>query len=72
MLNLVTRLLEQRRKLESVNQERVAQRFFHEVAIAPFGDCASFHVAHPKDGENAVVFARKNVCAQDIERNNRK
>ena len=72
MLNLVTCLLEQRRKLESINQQRVAQRLFHELAIAPFGHCASFHIAHSKNGENGVVFAGKNVCAQDIERNNGK
>ena len=72
MLDLFARLLEQRRKFKYLHRERVPQRVFHQSAVRCFGHGASFGIANAKNGENGVVFARKNVCTQNIERNNRK
>src|SRR5437879_6153937 len=72
MLDLMARLLEQRRKLKGLNFERVTQRVFHLSAVLCLGHGLSFRIASTKNGQNGVVFARENVSAQDIEWNNRK
>ena len=63
MLNLLPRLLEQRRKLKSFHFERVTQRVFNQGAIAHLGHGAPFHIAHPKNSEKGLVVARENVSA---------
>src|SRR5438132_2335684 len=72
MLDLMARLLEQRRKLKDLNFECVTQRVFHLSAVLSLGHGLSFRIANTKNGQNCVVFARENVGAQNIEWNNRK
>src|SRR5437016_7129525 len=72
MLDFATRLFQQWRKLKRLNFERLSQRVFHQGAVQCLRYRTPFHIAYAKNGENRVVFARKNVCAQNIQRNNRK
>ena len=71
IMNFFPRFFQQRRKFKMLNFECAAQRLFNQFAIFRFGDSVPFHVADAENAEHGVIFARKNIRAQNVERDNR-
>ena len=70
-LQIAPGLFEQRTKLECFDFESIAERVFHPIAIALFGNRSFLQIANAKNSQHGLVSSRKNVRAQNIERNNR-
>src|SRR6266516_1146123 len=69
---LTRRSLDERQKIEVLMLERALQSLFDEFAVTLVGDGMSLRAAHSKDTQNDAISAGENICAQNINWNDRK